>query len=236
MSDGKTDLSDACYAFNVHLMCGGYAYFSTLTEWIDFGDSFREYRAPSMFVKDKLTSGLRALGHRPLQVNHEDDYRYWLLRGGWALAGVDAARSIMPQWLKKRLCLKTPFKTYTDVELAAPNALEHHAHPGKRNVVLARDGYRCISCGKTRDEGADLTMHHVTPRSRGGETTTWNLVTLCEPCNQRFGNDAQYGMFAIANLPHGFDRRLIGTHPENFTADWLIRLSSNLMYTRCDVF
>ena len=54
-----------------------------------------------------------------------------------------------------------------------------------RRALFARDGWRCQYCGS---EGGKLTLDHVVPRSRGGESVWENVVTSCAPCNLRKGN------------------------------------------------
>jgi 5-methylcytosine-specific restriction endonuclease McrA len=54
-----------------------------------------------------------------------------------------------------------------------------------RKAVLARDGWTCQYCG---DERPALTVDHVIPRSRGGESVWENIVASCAPCNRRKGN------------------------------------------------
>jgi 5-methylcytosine-specific restriction endonuclease McrA len=49
-----------------------------------------------------------------------------------------------------------------------------------RRVLFARDGHRCVYCGTS---GGRLTLDHVVPRSRGGDSTWENVVTACAPCN-----------------------------------------------------
>jgi 5-methylcytosine-specific restriction endonuclease McrA len=51
----------------------------------------------------------------------------------------------------------------------------------KRNI-LARDGYRCVYCGK---KGKPLTIDHVIPRSKGGNTDWENCVACCTSCNHK---------------------------------------------------
>jgi 5-methylcytosine-specific restriction endonuclease McrA len=46
--------------------------------------------------------------------------------------------------------------------------------------VLDRDGWRCQSCGRSRD----LQVHHIEPRSRLGNDTEENLITLCAACHR----------------------------------------------------
>ena len=54
-----------------------------------------------------------------------------------------------------------------------------------RRALFARDGWRCVYCGTS---GGRLTLDHVIPRSRGGDSTWENVVTSCAPCNLRKGN------------------------------------------------
>ncbi len=54
-----------------------------------------------------------------------------------------------------------------------------------RRALFARDNWRCVYCGST---GGRLTLDHVVPRSRGGESIWENVVTSCAPCNHRKGN------------------------------------------------
>ena len=54
-----------------------------------------------------------------------------------------------------------------------------------RRALFARDGWRCVYCGTT---GGRLTLDHVVPRSRGGDSVWENVVTACAPCNLRKGD------------------------------------------------
>ena len=51
-----------------------------------------------------------------------------------------------------------------------------------RRTLFARDGWRCVYCGSA---GGRLTLDHVVPRSRGGDSVWENVVTSCAPCNLR---------------------------------------------------
>jgi 5-methylcytosine-specific restriction endonuclease McrA len=53
-----------------------------------------------------------------------------------------------------------------------------------RRALFARDGWRCQYCGQT----GKLTLDHVVPRSRGGDSVWENVVTSCAPCNLRKGD------------------------------------------------
>ena len=57
----------------------------------------------------------------------------------------------------------------------------------KRPNIMWRDDYQCQYCAKYFPP-EKLTMDHVTPRSKGGENTWFNLVTACKKCNQKKGN------------------------------------------------
>jgi 5-methylcytosine-specific restriction endonuclease McrA len=59
--------------------------------------------------------------------------------------------------------------------------------PLSRRTVMARDHYVCQYCGDQPGK-TNLTIDHVLPRSRGGQTTWQNVVTACGFCNRRKGN------------------------------------------------
>jgi 5-methylcytosine-specific restriction endonuclease McrA len=60
-----------------------------------------------------------------------------------------------------------------------------HRRKITRKAVLARDAYTCQYCGR---EAAGLTVDHVIPRSRGGQSVWENIVASCAPCNRKKGN------------------------------------------------
>lgn len=55
-----------------------------------------------------------------------------------------------------------------------------------RRNIFARDANRCQYCGK-RFPTSELSLDHVLPRSRGGETSWENIVCSCVKCNVRKG-------------------------------------------------
>jgi 5-methylcytosine-specific restriction endonuclease McrA len=63
----------------------------------------------------------------------------------------------------------------------------HFSLPLSRRTILARDFYTCQYCNQQFGK-ASLTIDHVVPRSRGGETRWDNVVTACGPCNRRKGD------------------------------------------------
>src|SRR5438105_15813016 len=68
--------------------------------------------------------------------------------------------------------------TYVHVPRAAQRKIS-------RRALFARDEWRCVYCGTASGR---LTLDHVIPRSRGGESIWENVVTSCAPCNLRKGN------------------------------------------------
>jgi 5-methylcytosine-specific restriction endonuclease McrA len=62
----------------------------------------------------------------------------------------------------------------------------HFSLPLSRRTVLARDHYTCQYCGE-RLSKAILTLDHVQPRSKGGDTCWENVVAACAACNRRKG-------------------------------------------------
>lgn len=76
------------------------------------------------------------------------------------------------------------------------NVRKHREESGaKRMKIYLRDHYQCQYCSvkvgkkhpqlKRKLEPKDLTLDHITPKSKGGSGHPTNLVTACKPCNQR---------------------------------------------------
>ena len=51
-----------------------------------------------------------------------------------------------------------------------------------RRNIMKRDGHICQYCGK-QTSVEKLTIDHVTPKSRGGQSSWLNCVVACLPCN-----------------------------------------------------
>ena len=60
-----------------------------------------------------------------------------------------------------------------------------HSRKITRRAIFARDQWTCQYCGSAR---SNLTVDHVIPRSKGGDTGWDNIVTCCAPCNRRKGD------------------------------------------------
>jgi len=75
----------------------------------------------------------------------------------------------------------------TVIRLLEYRRIPHQTHALSRKNILIRDRYTCQYCLRTLP-ASELTLDHVVPRSRAGETTWENLVACCHPCNNRKGN------------------------------------------------
>lgn len=93
-----------------------------------------------------------------------------LERGEWAL---HAESLTLPRPAVIRL------KSYVRIPRDA------HRRKITRRAVFARDGWTCQYCGHGR---GNLTVDHVIPRSKGGNSGWENIVTCCAPCNRRKGD------------------------------------------------
>lgn len=71
------------------------------------------------------------------------------------------------------------------VQLLANVRVPRVALQPSRSNILLRDDETCQYCGK---RGRDLTLDHIIPRSRGGQSTWENLVASCKSCNGRKGS------------------------------------------------
>jgi 5-methylcytosine-specific restriction endonuclease McrA len=52
------------------------------------------------------------------------------------------------------------------------------AYAEVKQQVFARDNYKCRHCG-----WSEVTPHHILFRSRGGQDTVANVVSLCSACH-----------------------------------------------------
>ncbi len=59
-----------------------------------------------------------------------------------------------------------------------------HKRKITRRAVFARDNWTCQYCGSR----GQLTVDHVIPRSKGGDSSWDNIVASCAPCNRRKGD------------------------------------------------
>jgi 5-methylcytosine-specific restriction endonuclease McrA len=73
------------------------------------------------------------------------------------------------------------------IRLLEYRRIPHQSRALSRKNILMRDRYTCQYCHKVFPSG-ELTLDHVIPRSRAGETTWENLVACCHPCNNRKGS------------------------------------------------
>jgi hypothetical protein len=70
-----------------------------------------------------------------------------------------------------------------------PDAVEAHVlddfDESMKAEVKKRDGYRCVVCGLGVQDGVELQVDHITPRSKGGKAELENAQTLCGSHNYR---------------------------------------------------
>jgi 5-methylcytosine-specific restriction endonuclease McrA len=109
------------------------------------------------------------------------------------------------------------------IRLLEYRRIPHQTRALSRKNILMRDRYTCQYCGKILSS-ADLTLDHVMPRSRAGETSWENLVACCHYCNNRKGNRTpeEAGM-KLARAPHPYSlhtsrhlMRLLAKSDENW--------------------
>lgn len=73
------------------------------------------------------------------------------------------------------------------IRLLEYRRIPHHARALSRKNILLRDRNTCQFCGNVFF-ASELTLDHVIPRSRGGQTVWENLVACCHTCNRRKGD------------------------------------------------
>lgn len=221
------------YVFDLKQVCGGYAYFSTFTLGNISEDDRFEMREPSQVVPDNFSRALEELGQKVILIETEGDYRRWLYLHGWSIVEPSFARAYMPQWLKQHKCITSSLRSYTDIGIASPGVLKRSYRGKAKREIHDRDGGACLVCGAHNA----LTLQHVWPFSAAGETSSRNMVTLCEKCNQEYKTEISPELYRMAGLHHGYEPSLLKHAPDRKAAmHRAAYLSANLMHTRCDIW
>ena len=73
------------------------------------------------------------------------------------------------------------------IRLLEYRRIPHQTRALSRKNILLRDRNTCQYCAVVLP-ASELTLDHVIPRSRGGNSTWENLVACCHACNRRKGN------------------------------------------------
>lgn len=53
----------------------------------------------------------------------------------------------------------------------------------QKNEIFKRDDYKCVICGKGKNEGIEIHADHIKPKDLGGKATVRNGQTLCAQHN-----------------------------------------------------
>lgn len=77
-----------------------------------------------------------------------------------------------------------------DPEFIANKDLEDFSEEQKE-LIKKRDGYKCVICGASQNEGIELHVDHIKPKDKGGRATLENGQTLCATHNFRKKNLGQ---------------------------------------------
>lgn len=103
--------------------------------------------------------------------------------------------------------------------------------PFSRENIYARDEHICQYCGR-EFPAKELTLDHVYPKSRGGDTDWENIVTCCKHCNQKKADRTpeEAGM-PLLNLPEkpidywDFEFTKTNTTDRNYWSDYYKKAS-----------
>lgn len=103
-----------------------------------------------------------------------------------------------------------------------------------RLAIYLRDGLACAYCGHSVEDGATLSLDHVTPVSKGGGNQATNLVTCCARCNSSRGNRsvADFAGAVAGYLNHGATADEIIRHVRNTTRRALPRAEARKLIER----
>ncbi|EHU2375549.1 HNH endonuclease [Acinetobacter baumannii] len=70
-----------------------------------------------------------------------------------------------------------------DIKPSPPRYTKKKIGTKLRLQVYERDGFKCVTCGTQKN----LTLDHIKPEIKGGDTSFENLQTMCKSCNSSKG-------------------------------------------------
>ncbi|MCW4030444.1 MAG: HNH endonuclease [Candidatus Bathyarchaeota archaeon] len=104
----------------------------------------------------------------------------WLKRTGKILRDPDRAIRKLSQ---SGLLVKVSKGIYRyEPEFVQKRDLEDFT-PVQKEEIMKRDGYKCVICGRGRENGVELQVDHIKPKDQGGKATIDNGETLCAQHN-----------------------------------------------------
>ncbi len=104
----------------------------------------------------------------------------WLSRTGNVFRDPDRAIRKLSQ---KGFLIKIAKGVYRyDPEFIKKRDLEDFT-PAQKEEIMKRDNYRCVVCGRGRENGVELQVDHIKPKDQGGKATINNGETLCAQHN-----------------------------------------------------
>ncbi|MBK5294376.1 MAG: HNH endonuclease [Acidobacteriia bacterium] len=117
------------------------------------------------------------------------------------LKGVASTEELSPHMLH---AARQQFPLPSVIRLLEYRRIPHQTRALSRKNILMRDRFTCQYCQRTGNS-ADLTLDHVVPRSRNGESSWENLVACCHQCNNHKGNRTpEEAGYKLARLPRPF--------------------------------
>jgi HNH endonuclease len=228
---------EKAYAFRFDGEQHGWSYYRTISLWSGFGEHGRDLRKPHPVIVASFLLAMDRIGQSWRWATTKAELALSIGIDGWVLLPQQFADVHLANLLAPRKTLKSPLGLFWDVDIPRNRATNHRVKGNVRDCVLARDGHKCVECSRSEADGVSLTMDHVIPFSRGGETSEGNLVTLCEDCNQDHANDHHPHLFALAGLHSGWDPGIFGdidpACPVEDVLTAATMMSQNILVSRC---
>ena len=63
-----------------------------------------------------------------------------------------------------------------------------------KEKILKKYNYKCVICGRGKNEGIALAVDHIKPKDKGGQAILSNGQVLCSPHNNQKKNYSQFEM------------------------------------------
>jgi hypothetical protein len=136
---------------------------------------------------DEFSGWLATSVDRPVHFGTVKGRNYWLFRNRWFWdndqLNADQVFALLETRDRRQAATIARAQTIANMPNEARPYRRDALRADVKQLVWARDGGRCATCGST----SELQFDHVIPVVAGGSSDPENLQVLCGPCNRRKG-------------------------------------------------
>ena len=174
-----------------------------LTEFAGYssGTPRFELRRPRYIDPNLMRITFEQINEPAFMVNDLNDALAFTLVGWHAIINAEVALKLFSHALATEECAPLGTKPgFIAAAVVPPPKFVKRPRPWMKRRVHERDRGKCCMCGKGQGDGVELTLHHITMRQWAGFTEVDNLISLCRPCHDEYGEFNNLGLYELIGV------------------------------------